>query len=234
MGDVERTEMLWAATTDGGRVVGTALNVVAVLPRSEFSRGGAPPHTPCSSGRREGAHGHQQILRLEPEGGGQALPAETLAPRGIEGAGGVAILDGEPDVVAIPSEADPGGAVGLSPDQLGSPGRLDQRHRGPKPPELPVGRRGSGEAQQRAVGTGDEAPEELAQVTAPQRADVTGEVGDRGGLRLSQVVSLGVFGQSDLDHVERADVGLVALGPRNPHPHHGPCRQVHDGGVLGS
>ena len=67
---------------------------------------------------------------------------------------------------------------------------------------------------------------------APQRADVAGEVGHGGRLRLGQVVAFGIVGQRHLHDVEGADVGLVALGPRHPHPHDRPRRQVHDGRVL--
>ena len=54
---------------------------------------------------------HQEVLRVESEGGGQALAAEALAPGGIEGPGGLLVLDREPDVVTVPPETHPGGAV---------------------------------------------------------------------------------------------------------------------------
>ena len=96
------------------------------------------------------AHGDQQILRVEAEGGRQGLAAEPLASGGIEGACGVAVLDGEPDIVPVPSETHPGGPVGLPSDQLRAPRRLDEGHRGPETTELPVGGGGSRKPQERA------------------------------------------------------------------------------------
>ncbi len=61
---------------------------------------------------------------------------------------------------------------------------------------------------------------------------MTRQVGHRGRLGLSQVVTLGIVGQRDLDDVEGGDVGLVSLGPGHPHPHHRARGQVHHSGVL--
>ena len=42
----------------------------------------------------------------------------------------------------------------------------------------------------------------------------------------------GIVGQGHLDDVEGADVGIVALRPRDADTHDRPCGQVDDGGVL--
>src|ERR1700723_3842916 len=87
----------------------------------------------------------QKVLRLESQRGGQALAAEALAPGGVEGPGGLAVLDREPDVVPVPPEAHPCRPVSSATDQLRAPGGLDQCHRGAETAELPVGSRRSRE-----------------------------------------------------------------------------------------
>ena len=56
---------------------------------------------------------HQEVLRIKSEGGGQALAAEALAPGGVESPCGFTVLDRQPDVVTVPPETHPGGAVPL-------------------------------------------------------------------------------------------------------------------------
>ena len=49
----------------------------------------------------------QQVLGAEPERGGQGLAREPVPPGGVEGPGGVAVLDRQPDVVSRPSRSGP-------------------------------------------------------------------------------------------------------------------------------
>ena len=142
------------------------------------------------------------------------------------------VLHRKPDVVAVPTEPDPGGFVRLPPDQLWAPGRLDEGYRRPEASELRVGGGGARKPEEGTVRVPDEALEQLPQPPASQGADVAREVVHRRGLRLGQVVALGIVGQRDLHDVEGIDVGIVALGPRNADPHDGPGRQVDDRGVL--
>ena len=180
-----------------------------------------------------GADRHQEVLRLEAERGGEALAAQALASGRVEGAGGVAVLHREPDVVAVPSEADPGRAVGLSPDQLGPPWSARSA-----PPR--AGSPGTPSRAPRARGIRAAARRGRPPAGAGACADGgpaacptwRGRSADRGRLGLGQVVALGIVGQRHLHDVEGADVRLVPLGPRHPDPHDRARGQVDDGGVL--
>ena len=110
-----------------------------------------PAHVPGGSGAGP-ADRHQQVLGLEAERIGQALAAEPVAPGGVERTGGVAVLDREPHVVAVPAETHPGRPVRLASDQLWLAGWFDQCHRGAEAAELPIGRRRPGEPEERSVG----------------------------------------------------------------------------------
>ncbi len=94
---------------------------------------------------------HQQVLRLEAERRGKALAAQSFAPRRIERSRRVAVLHREPHVFAVPTEAHPRRPIGLPANQLGAPGRFDQRDRGTEATELPVRGRRTREAEKWAV-----------------------------------------------------------------------------------